>query len=443
MANLVTDVAASKRASEPVMDLSWDGTIQKQTVRDLYERSRKGTVMMLVMCAVIGWSVAPAFDIDANVLTAFAILVAINVARFLLALVTPERREQLASVRTQFAVFATGAGLSSVALGALVVLTWPILDPARIAIVAVITSGVVSGGVMNLGFSPIVYMIYMLPTIGALFLMAITDQRPPWGAGILATSFALYAGIVLAISLDQRRTHRLAIQLASQLSDLAVRDSLTKLHNRRFLQEFMTLQAAKIARDATDLENGRQPTRDSAIGIFVLDLDFFKQVNDTYGHAAGDVVLKQTADALVRAMRKTDNLVRWGGEEFVAIAWVKQLHDVRIVAEKLRKAIEVTQFKLPDGRILQKTASIGFCSMPFATGQPRLSWEQVLSIADAALYVAKAEGRNRWVGVAIGKAPWADSETTCAVVSQDLLRAEEMGLVKLDRMSPSFEVTEG
>jgi hypothetical protein len=82
--------------------------------------------------------------------------------------------------------------------------------------------------------------------------------------------------------------------------------------------------------------------------------------------------------------------------------------------------------------------------MPFAAGQRRLlSWEQVLSIADAALYVAKAEGRNRWVGVAIGKVPWADSEATCAVVSQDLLRAEEMGLVKLDRMSPSFEVTEG
>ena len=108
------------------------------------------------------------------------------------------------------------------------------------------------------------------------------------------------------------------------------------------------------------------------MGIYILDLDFFKHVNDTYGHDGGDAILKQAADVLVRTMRRSDNLVRWGGEEFVAVAWVKDPAHVRIVAEKLRSAIERTEFTLPGGQVLRKTVSIGYGSMPFSASQPRL-----------------------------------------------------------------------
>jgi diguanylate cyclase (GGDEF)-like protein len=412
------------------MDLSWDGEIQKQLVRDLYDRSRLAVVTMLVLTGVIRWAIDPAYRVESDVRFVFAVLIAITLARLLLALLPRERREQRASVRAQFIAFTTGVALSSTTLGALVVLTWPLLDPARIAIVAVITSGLVSGAVMSLGFSPMVYMIYMLPPVGALFVMAVTDQRPHWGAEILATSFAIYALAVFSISLDQRRSRRAAIAMGLQLSDLVVRDTLTKLHNRRFLQEFMTVESARIARDATDLEQGRQPARDVVMGIFMLDLDFFKQVNDTYGHAGGDAVLRQTAEVLIRTMRKSDNLVRWGGEEFVAVAWVKDPTHVCIVAEKLRSAIEQTEFNLPDGQVLRKTVSIGYAAMPFSMARPRLlSWEQVLSIADAALYQAKEQGRNRWIGVSCGPLPWKDGEQTCAEVVQNLRAASERGLV--------------
>ena len=321
--------------------------------------------------------IAPAFQADASVRLVFAILIAVTLGRLILALVPRERREARASGRTQFIAFTFGVALSSITLGALVVPTWPLLDPARIAIVAVLTSGLVSGAVMSLGFSPLVYMIYMLPPVGALFFMALTDPRPSWGAGIIATSFAIYAVAVLAISLDQRRTRRAAIKLGIQLSDLVVRDTLTKLHNRRFLQQFMTVESARIARDATDLEQGRQPLRDAVMGIYMLDLDFFKHVNDNHGHAGGDAVLKQTAEVLIRAMRKSDNRARWGGEEFVATAWVKDPDHVRIVAEKLRSAIEANEFTLPDGQVLRKTVSIGFCSMPFSLSQPHmLTWSR-------------------------------------------------------------------
>lgn len=434
----VNDPTIVRPNVEPEMDLSWEGEIQKQLIRDLYERSRRSVVMLLILTAVIGWAVAPAYRVDAGVRGVFATLIAVTIGRLLLALITEEWRERHTSVRTQFIVFTFGVALSAVSLGALVVLTWPLLDPARIAIVAVLTSGLVSGAVMSLGFSPMVYMIYMLPPVGALFVMAVADQRPPWGASILATAFAIYAVAVFLISLDQRRMRRTAIQLGLQLSELVVRDTLTKLHNRRFLHEFMETQSARIARDAIDLEYGRQPSRDTAIGIYILDLDFFKQVNDVYGHAAGDAVLQQTAEVLTSAMRKSDNLVRWGGEEFVAVAWVKENDHVRVVGEKLRNAIEATTFTLPDGRSLQKTVSLGYCSMPFRVGQTgTLTWEQVLSLADAALYLAKAEGRNRWVGVSVGDSAWADIETTCAEVVEDLQQANERGLIRLDRLLPA------
>jgi len=403
-------------------------------VRDLYDRSRLAIVTMLVLTGVIRWAIDPAYRADGYVRVAFAMLVAVTLGRLVLAMIPRERREQRMAVRAQFVAFTLGVGASAVTLGTLIVLSWPLLDPARIAIFAVITSGLVSGAMMSLGFSPLVYMIYALPPVGALFLMAVTDQRPHWGADILATAFVIYGLAVFAISLDQRRNRRTAITLGLQLSDLVVRDTLTKLHNRRFLQEFMAVEAARIARDTTDLEQGRQPLRDVVMGIYMLDLDYFKQVNDTYGHAAGDAVLQQTADALTRTMRKSDNLVRWGGEEFVAVAWVKDPDHVRIVAEKLRSVIENTEFTLPNGQVLRKTVSLGYGSMPFSTNQPRLlTWEQVLSIADAALYLAKAEGRNRWIGVSAGQTRWENGERNCAEVIRDLKAAGDKGLVNVIR----------
>ena len=411
-----------------------EDAIQAQIVRDLYDRSRTAIVIMLVLIGVIRWAIDPAYQLAASVRLAFYVLVAVNVARLVLALIPRDRREARMSRRAQLALFVAGVALSSIALGVIVVLSWPLLDPARIAIVAVITSGLVSGAVMSLGFSPLVYVIYMLPPVGALFVMAVTDTRAPWGAEILATSFVIYATAVVVISLDQRRSRRSAIALALQLSDLVVRDTLTKLHNRRFLQEFMTMESARLARESADLEQGREPVRPAATGIFMMDLDHFKHVNDTYGHAAGDAILKQTGDALCRALHKSDNLVRWGGEEFVAIARVTHADHVRLVGEKLRNAIAAAEFVLPDGTVLKKTVSVGFAALPFLPDEPRaLAWEQVLSLADAALYVAKAEGRNRWVGVLPGEVQWDDAEARWGEVVQDLRGAELRGLVRLDR----------
>ena len=408
--------------------------IRTRIVRDLYDRSRLSIVTMLVLIGVIRWAIDPAFAHDAALRTAFYVLVGINLARFALAMVPQKAREERWSRPVQFALFFVGIVLSSTMLAAITVLAWPLLDPARIAILAVITSGIVSGAVMSVGFSPLVYAAYMLPPVVALFVMAVTDTRPPWGAELLATAFAIYGLAVVAISLDQRRLRRRAIALELQLSDLVVRDALTQLHNRLFLQEFMALESARIARDARDVENGREPTRHAATGLFMMDLDHFKQINDTYGHAAGDAVLKTTGEVLCRALRASDNLVRWGGEEFVAVSQVTRTEDIEVVAEKLRRAIAATEFVLPDGTVLKRTLSVGAAALPFLPAHPRaLTWEQVLALADAALYVAKSEGRNRWIVVRPGPVAWRDPEATVAEVAQDLAAAQRRGLVWLDR----------
>jgi diguanylate cyclase (GGDEF)-like protein len=407
-------------------------------VRDLYERSRIAILIMLVLIGVIRWAMDPAYRSDERIRILFLLLIGTNVIRWFITLIPAWRREELADTRAQLMAFATGVALSSFTLAAMLFLAWPQMDPARIAILATITSGLVSGAVMSIGFSPLVYMLYMIPPVSALLFRAMTDPRPAWGAGILATSFAIYAVAVFAISLDQRRTRRQAIDLSIRLSDLVVRDTLTRLHNRRFLQEFMPVEAARIARHATDIEFGRKPTQNSTIGVFMLDLDFFKQVNDTHGHAAGDAVLKQTASILSAAMRKSDNLVRWGGEEFVAVAWVKHPDHVRVVAEKLRRAVESAEYLLPNGQLLRKTVSIGYAVMPFFPDQPhRLTWEQILALADAALYVAKTEGRNRWIGAFHGITPWTDIPETYAATLQDLRNAESLNLVTLERFADS------
>jgi diguanylate cyclase (GGDEF)-like protein len=125
----------------------------------------------------------------------------------------------------------------------------------------------------------------------------------------------------------------------------------------------------------------------------MADLDFFKQVNDQYGHQAGDAVLRQVAQIIRRNLRESDLLVRYGGEEFLIL-----LHDppeggARYVAEKIRAALEGTLLGLPDGKQLAKTISLGVARFP----EHGDTLYKVIKFADVALYAAKDQGRNRVV----------------------------------------------
>lgn len=129
-------------------------------------------------------------------------------------------------------------------------------------------------------------------------------------------------------------------------------------------------------------------------------------MNDAYGHQAGDLVLRQVAERLKGAIRDSDELVRWGGEEFLLAARQSRRADASQVAERLRQAVSAAPFDLGEGRSLQRTCSIGFAAYPFIPGVPgRPTWETVVDLADQALYAAKASGRDGWVGLSgVGQA---------------------------------------
>lgn len=188
----------------------------------------------------------------------------------------------------------------------------------------------------------------------------------------------------------------------AQLEAISLSDPLTGLNNRRYLQKLIPMDIAKVQRDyepSTPNRPQRKISRD--LTFFILDVDFFKSVNDLYGHAAGDQLLIQLSDVLTKICRESDCVVRWGGEEFLIVSRFADRDEAPLMAERIRKSIEQHNFVLPDGSILKKTCSMGFASFPFLRDHPMiLSWEQVIDIADRALYAAKKSGRNLSVGLA-------------------------------------------
>ncbi len=171
-----------------------------------------------------------------------------------------------------------------------------------------------------------------------------------------------------------------AKRLMDTLKETTLRDSMTGLHNRRFLEEFMETLVAGHNR------------RKARIGVLMLDVDYFKKVNDTLGHQAGDELLKNVARILVNAVRASDLVIRYGGEEFLILLQDIQPQSLEQVAEKIRASVEKHKFHLA-GQSVQKTISIGAALLP---DDGDTLW-QVIKFADVALYQAKEQGRNRVV----------------------------------------------
>lgn len=167
-------------------------------------------------------------------------------------------------------------------------------------------------------------------------------------------------------------------QLQARLREQAIRDPLTGLYNRRFMDETLEREIARAERD------------DLPIGILMLDIDHFKKVNDTYGHEAGDLVLKSLAGILLQESRRSDIACRFGGEEFCMIMVGAPLPIARLRAETWRK--HFAEFSLAyKHHTLHATLSIGIAVYP----EHGSSGAELLHAADEALYAAKQAGRNR------------------------------------------------
>lgn len=188
----------------------------------------------------------------------------------------------------------------------------------------------------------------------------------------------------------------------NQLEEVSITDPLTGMRNRRFLLQNIEADVARVLRTYEDqIEAGQDEVpNDEDIVFFMVDLDHFKSVNDTYGHACGDMVLIQMRDRLARVFRESDYLIRWGGEEFLVVARSCNRRDAPAVAERIRHIISNTSFNLIDDIEIHRTCSVGYASFPFLPGQPHLlTWAQVVNFADQGLYMVKKSGRNACIGI--------------------------------------------
>lgn len=134
-----------------------------------------------------------------------------------------------------------------------------------------------------------------------------------------------------------------------------------------------------------------QATSGQSIGLMLLDLDLFKRINDTRGHAAGDAVLVETVRRLQAKLRQNDVVARWGGEEFVLVLPTTPAAALPLVAKKVLDAIGGDPVMF-EGQAIPVSVSLGVVAYPMMPGQ---SWAAALGLADSALYLAKASGRNQ------------------------------------------------
>jgi diguanylate cyclase (GGDEF)-like protein len=205
----------------------------------------------------------------------------------------------------------------------------------------------------------------------------------------------------------QLRQHEAELQTlvderTAELRELSLTDTLTGLRNRRYLDmrldDDLRLCLRRFETPAGD-GPGHGVGAKADLLLMLLDLDHFKRINDVHGHAAGDAVLVQLAQRLRQVFRETDSLVRWGGEEVLALARETERRDAPELAARVCAAVRDKPFDIGHGETVQVTVSIGFCAFPLDPSHPRLwDWRACLALADSALYAAKGRGRDGYVG---------------------------------------------
>ena len=236
------------------------------------------------------------------------------------------------------------------------------------------------------------YIIYILLLIGLL----------KWFVYVQRKQVIFLGEKVRERTAELEQKHQQLEDAYAQLEAISLSDPLTGLSNRRYLQKLIAMDIVKVQRAYAAINTGRPERKPSLdLTFLILDIDFFKPVNDIYGHSAGDQLLIQISQLLTKICRESDCVVRWGGEEFLIVSRFACRDEAPLMAERIRNSIAQHSFVLADGTALTKTCSIGFACFPFLSNHTdALSWEQVIDIADHALYAAKKSGRNRSVGLA-------------------------------------------
>jgi diguanylate cyclase (GGDEF)-like protein len=231
------------------------------------------------------------------------------------------------------------------------------------------------------------------------------------------------------------RWHSLELQRKNlELQEISFTDSLTGVWNRRYLEEILTAEAGQVLRNyerarVTDLN--KIDHRD--LVFIMVDMDFFKEVNDLHGHPAGDRLLQRVAERLGKVVRKSDVLVRWGGEEFLIMSRSADPSGIPAFCERILDVVAAEAFDLGHGIRVRKTCSVGWAPFPWSrVAYEAICAEEIIELADTALYRAKAGGRNQGVGILPGDGALAAAHA----ITLDALQNDKNILTRTVKVQP-------
>lgn len=212
---------------------------------------------------------------------------------------------------------------------------------------------------------------------------------------VLVTAVAMFAMAAL-VFMKLKLLHQELRRANRVLEESSTTDPLTGIRNRRFLVSSIQGDVAQCLRNYA--EAGDVSERD--LIFYVIDLDNFKKVNDQHGHDAGDRVLIEASKRISSAIRNSDLLVRWGGEEFLVVSRFTDRRQADILADRVLDAMRVRPFAVGDDEVVHQTCSIGWAAFPWIVEDAgAVGYEGVLKYADRGLYRAKKAGKNQAVGM--------------------------------------------
>jgi diguanylate cyclase (GGDEF)-like protein len=249
----------------------------------------------------------------------------------------------------------------------------------------------------------------------------ISNRRLQQIVTILGAVVTVMAGIFMFMLYRKvRKANQKLHEANQQLEFHSVRDPLTGLYNRRSFLELMKQRAPTSSA-------GRREDANTD-GLMILDIDHFKHINDTLGHAGGDTVLVEIAKRLRSTVRDSDMVMRWGGEEFLVYSPKANAVHLKNLAQRILKVIGETPIEVGD-QSLPVTVTGGFLALPFSgLTEEQCNWEKAMQIADMALYLGKVNGRNRAYGLNRLLVPF---EEAMPVLERDISAAIKADMVEL------------
>lgn len=232
------------------------------------------------------------------------------------------------------------------------------------------------------------YVLLTITWVSSVVAMLLILDRFELASKVVFTMLVYFLGLVYVMQpISQRVRAGIALQLQNnrlneqlkdsleKASNLANTDALTGLYNRRALNEMLA-----------DLVHKAQ-TSDSTFALLMMDMDYFKSINDEYGHDIGDAALQHAANSIKSGLRYGDLCARYGGEEFVVLLPRADRSDAFVVAERIRSILEASVFEPIDRPI---TVSVGA-----AIFEPGMDFDKILKVADEQVFVSKKNGRNQ------------------------------------------------